>query len=176
MSSNEASSTQPSKTLPILAIVFFFAFWPVGVILAIVSIATFGGDKGSTAKTLSIVALVMNLALVPMCGVVGVLAAIAVPNFVKFQCRSKQSEAKGNLKALYVAEESFRAENDRYDRDFAALQFTPKGQKIRYTYTVLPATNEAFAAEARGIGEMEGDVWTIDNANAITNVESRCAR
>ena len=28
------------------------------------------------------------------------LAAIAFPNFVKFQCRSKQSESKGNLKAV----------------------------------------------------------------------------
>ena len=29
--------------------------------------------------------------------IIGILAAIAIPNFVKFQCRSKQSEAKTNL-------------------------------------------------------------------------------
>ena len=46
--------------------------------------------------------------------IIGILAAIAVPNFIKFQCRSKQSEAKGNLKALYVSQESTRAENDAY--------------------------------------------------------------
>jgi type IV pilus assembly protein PilA len=46
--------------------------------------------------------------------IIGILAAIAIPNFVKFQCRSKQSEAKGNMKALYVAQESYRAEFDTY--------------------------------------------------------------
>ena len=42
--------------------------------------------------------------------IIGILAAIAIPNFVKFQCRSKQSEAKGNIKALYTSMESYRAE------------------------------------------------------------------
>ena len=46
--------------------------------------------------------------------IIGILAAIAIPNFVKFQCRSKQSEAKTNLKALYVAEEAYRGEYDLY--------------------------------------------------------------
>ena len=30
--------------------------------------------------------------------IIGILAAIAIPNFIKFQARSKQSEAKANLK------------------------------------------------------------------------------
>ncbi len=29
--------------------------------------------------------------------IIGILAAIAIPNYVKFQCRAKQSEAKANL-------------------------------------------------------------------------------
>ena len=32
--------------------------------------------------------------------IIGILAAIAVPNFIRFQARSKQAEAKANLKAL----------------------------------------------------------------------------
>ncbi len=32
----------------------------------------------------------------------GLLASIAIPNFIKFQARSKQSEAKANLKAIYT--------------------------------------------------------------------------
>ena len=43
-----------------------------------------------------------------------ILAAIAIPNFVKFQCRSKQSEAKTNLKALYVAYQGYHSEYDLY--------------------------------------------------------------
>ena len=44
--------------------------------------------------------------------IIGILAAIAVPNFIKFQCRAKQSEAKANIKSIYVMQESFRAEQD----------------------------------------------------------------
>lgn len=170
--SNTPQTEQPSVTLPVLALVFCVLFFPIGVILSIVSIVKYGSANGSTAKTLSIIALVVNILIpIPLCGV---CAAIAVPNFVKFQCRSKQSEAKGNLKALYVSEESFRAEHDRYDSDLAALQFTPRGERVRYVYTVLSATKEAFAAEARGTGDMQGDVWTISQANDLQHVDNSC--
>lgn len=44
----------------------------------------------------------------------------AEPRVVKLPCRSKQSEARGNLKALYVASESYRAENERFTSDVDA--------------------------------------------------------
>jgi hypothetical protein len=40
-------------------------------------------------------------------GVVGVLSAIAVPNFIKYQCRAKQAEAKANLGGVRVAYRAF---------------------------------------------------------------------
>ena len=46
--------------------------------------------------------------------IIGILAAIAIPNFIKFQARSKQSEAKSNSKAMFTAEKAFFAEKDRY--------------------------------------------------------------
>jgi prepilin-type N-terminal cleavage/methylation domain-containing protein len=46
--------------------------------------------------------------------IIGILAAIAIPNFIKFQARSKQSEAKSNLKSIFTAERSFFQEKDRY--------------------------------------------------------------
>jgi type IV pilus assembly protein PilA len=36
--------------------------------------------------------------------IIGILAAIAIPDFLKFQARSKQSEAKVNLKSLWTAQ------------------------------------------------------------------------
>ena len=84
--------------------------------------------------------------------IIGILAAIAIPNFVKFQCRSKQSEARSSLKAIYTAEEAYRAEYDTYtwftggcDRgcatqrdqsDLNPMHFNVKGNKFRYHYTV----------------------------------------
>lgn len=46
--------------------------------------------------------------------IIGILAAIAIPNFVRFQLRSKSAEGKTNLAAIRTAEESFFAENGLY--------------------------------------------------------------
>ena len=46
--------------------------------------------------------------------IIGILAAIAIPNFMKFQAKSKQSEAKSNLKAMFTANKSKFAEVGDY--------------------------------------------------------------
>ena len=113
--------------------------------------------------------------------IIGILAAIAIPNFVKFQCRSKQSEAKGNLKGLYVAQESYRAEKDTYtsNADIAQTGFLPRGNKIRYAYNVTANSATSFDASATGANatfqaELIGDQWSIDEANALVNVSNGC--
>lgn len=90
-----------------------------------------------------------------------------------FQCPSMQSEAKGNLKALYVSEEAFRAENDTYSKDFKAMGFNPKGN-LRYKYMVTVATKTKFAAIAIGEGDADGDVWEISDKNDIKNTSNVC--
>ena len=40
--------------------------------------------------------------------IIGILAAIAIPNFMRYQLRSKASERKINLEAIFKAEESLR--------------------------------------------------------------------
>ena len=46
--------------------------------------------------------------------IIGILAAIAIPNFLKFQLRSKTGEAKTNLAAMRTAEEGYFAEYGVY--------------------------------------------------------------
>jgi type IV pilus assembly protein PilA len=46
--------------------------------------------------------------------IIGILAAIAIPNFVRFQLRSKTAEGKTNLAAIRTAEESYFAEFGNY--------------------------------------------------------------
>ena len=118
--------------------------------------------------------------------IIGILAAIAIPNFVKFQCRSKQSEAKGSLKAIYTAEESYRAEQDKYINctttecgvgGTSPIGFNPKGNKVRYHYDVT-AVNTTFLSKAivnaTFIGELNTDNWTIDQANTTVNTTNGC--
>lgn len=46
--------------------------------------------------------------------IIAILAAIAIPAFMRFAMKSKTSEATGNLSAIRTCEESYRAENDVY--------------------------------------------------------------
>ena len=46
--------------------------------------------------------------------IIGILAAIAIPNFIKFQLRSKAGEGKVNLAAIRTAEESYFADAGTY--------------------------------------------------------------
>jgi type IV pilus assembly protein PilA len=46
--------------------------------------------------------------------IIGILAAIAIPNFLRFQLRSKAGEGKVNLAAIRSAEEGYFAEFGTY--------------------------------------------------------------
>jgi type IV pilus assembly protein PilA len=46
--------------------------------------------------------------------IIGILAAIAIPNFIRYQLKSKTSEAKTNIGGIKTNEESFRATFDFY--------------------------------------------------------------
>jgi type IV pilus assembly protein PilA len=46
--------------------------------------------------------------------IIGILAAIAIPNFLQYQLKSKQAEAKTNLGAIRTSEISFNGEHGCY--------------------------------------------------------------
>ena len=116
-------------------------------------------------------ALVLGVVVVP------VATCLFVPHgFMRQPCRSKQSEAKGNLKALYVAEESYRAEHDSYIVNQQALEWRPRGQRIRYEYFVKVEGSNAFAAYAVGVDEETiGDLWRITQNNDLSHLVNACA-
>ena len=66
--------------------------------------------------------------------IIGILAAIAIPNFLKFQARSKQSEAKTNLKGIFTAEKSWFGEKDTY-ASFTTAGWNPE-RGNRYYYSI----------------------------------------
>ena len=72
--------------------------------------------------------------------IIGILAAIAIPNFIKFQARSKQSEAKANLKAMFTAEKAFLQEKDRFSSYVGEVGFAPE-RNNRYAYFMDSATS-----------------------------------
>ena len=66
--------------------------------------------------------------------IIGILAAIAIPNFLRFQAKSKQAEAKTNLGAIGTTAESYRVERDTYIITVISdLGWAPLGT-VRYSY------------------------------------------
>ena len=61
------------------------------------------GQKGFTLIELMIVV-----------AIIGILAAIAIPNFLQYQMKSRQSEAKTNLMAIKTSDVSWQAERGCY--------------------------------------------------------------
>lgn len=111
------------------------------------------------------------------------VGAIFAPGFYPHRCRSQQSEAKGNLKALYVAEESYRAEFDVYSLDTSVIGFVAKGAKVRYRYVVTDVTDvdadpanprHTFRAWAFRVDGERDDLWTISEQNDLTNLVNGC--
>jgi len=86
------------------------------------------GKKGKKGFTL--------IELMIVVAIIGILAAIAIPNFLRFQAKSKQSEAKTNLGGIYTAEVAYRAEHDAY-ADLNVISWAPSGTP-RYRYTLSP--------------------------------------
>src|SRR5881409_3165882 len=66
--------------------------------------------------------------------IIGILAAIAIPNFMTYQAKSKQSEAKVGLGGIFTTATSFFAENNTYTVVNASnLGYSPAGSP-RYSF------------------------------------------
>jgi type IV pilus assembly protein PilA len=118
-----------------------------------------GSKKGFTLIELMIVV-----------AIIGILAAIAIPNFLKFQAKSKQSEAKSNLGAIFTGEMAYFGENNTYG-GFSQINWSPSGTP-RYHYTLSGWADNVLS----GVGALAANVtvpaWTANLNNAVDNVSA----
>jgi len=147
------------------------------------------GKKGKKGFTL--------IELMIVVAIIGILAAIAIPNFLRFQAKSKQSEAKTNLGGIFTAETSYFAEYNVF-AGLGTISWAPVGTaKYRYTtdaaggvgdmgaMALVPAfdawvtatpiiaatTPPAFTAGAQGNIDTDAllDQWTINDVRDLRN-------
>ncbi|MFT3712920.1 MAG: prepilin-type N-terminal cleavage/methylation domain-containing protein [Archangium sp.] len=117
-------------------------------------------------------------------GIIGILAAIAIPNFIRFQAKSKQAEARTNMKAVFTGERSRFGEKDRYSAAIAEIGFAPE-RGNRYLYDLGPlAGNFANCGATPGLLEprsaatvtpggyqgVEGDIARYGSSYSTTNL------
>ena len=116
--------------------------------------------------------------------IIGILAAIAIPNFLQFRLKAKTSEAKSNLGAIRSTEVAYFAEWDFYvgrqpmtpsgnragltnkmswiiSTRFSILGFAPEGS-VFYDYALLSTANNLYPPNAEGMsmyaaGDLDGD-------------------
>lgn len=92
-------------------------------------------------------------------GIIGILVAIAAPNFARYQSKARQSEAKIALSAIYAAEKSFYSEYTAYHTNLNAIGYEPEGLKRYYkvgfqtmnTGNVAGYTPNATASSVAGV-------------------------
>jgi len=112
--------------------------------------------------------------------IIGILAALAIPRFMRATTKSKQSEAKNILKQIYAMERAYRQEYDAYWGDgttasaAAATGFARIGVDImstaRYTYTIAATANTFTATATSGILDDDAvvDTWTMNHNGVLT--------
>ena len=118
------------------------------------------GQKGFTLVELMIVV-----------AIIGILSAVAVPNFKKYQAKSKSSEAKIQLAAAYTAEQSFYGDFGMYASCLNYMGYNPSGEKDARYYSIgfgdPTAIDTEMATTARRSGLAVGTgACTIDTTAA----------
>lgn len=89
----------------------------------------------------------------------------------RFRQRSQESGPKANLLALFVSQESHRAEHGRYARHIGELSFEARGAD-NYTFSVLEADDERFRAEAWP-AESGQPIFGINESGKVTELGER---
>lgn len=121
----------------------------------------FKGNQGFTLVELMVVV-----------AIIGILAAVAIPNYQKYQARARQSEAKIALAAIYTAEKAFSTENSSFSACLSNIGYSPDGYTANPTskryYTIgfdAAATGDAVCGPMGGTACL-GYVFTASGATS----------
>lgn len=91
--------------------------------------------------------------------IIGILAAVAIPNYQKYQAKAKTSEAKVALNAMYTAEKTFYVEYSSYTMCLAQAGYAPEGS-TRYYVTGFASGSNTTQCGPSGDFSCLGSKWS----------------
>ena len=105
-------------------------------------------------------------------GVIAILAAVALPNYIDYVTRSRLVEAKTNLADMRTRLEQYFLDNRAYPAACIAFAAGPAGAgniylpaSAKYFTISCALTATTYTVTATGTGGVAGFVYTIDQAN-----------
>ena len=104
--------------------------------------------------------------------IIGILAAIAIPNFMRYQLRSKASERRINLEAIFKSEEALR-QSERKVGTLSGVYLTittvPSSGPVKTTKLVWATTDMALAQQIDWIvqGSTYGQYTAVANTAGV---------
>jgi type IV pilus assembly protein PilA len=107
--------------------------------------------------------------------IIGILAAIAIPNFLRFQLKAKSSEGKTNLAAIRTAEESYFAEYGVYVSAEPSPPAIGDNQKVNFSHATDGEGFDVVGWEPEGQVYFNYSVAILANdfsAAAVANIDA----
>lgn len=118
--------------------------------------------------------------LMVVVAIIGLLSAVAIPNFKKYQARSRTSEAKLQLAAVYTAEQAFYSDYNMYSNCLRYMGYDPSREAAQRYYlvgfpnlTAAVATSAYSAAVNSGLNSAAFAGTTTETINGITVATTR---
>lgn len=111
--------------------------------------------------------------------IIGILVLLAVPKFTSVIGKTKKTEAKLMLKQVYLLQDSYRDEHDRYSNDLIAIGFeqeklVTEGGEARYLIEITEATDSTFTATATAVVDINRngvmDKWQINGEKKLVQI------
>ena len=94
--------------------------------------------------------------LMVVVAIIGLLAAVAIPQYSRFQKRAIQTEAKTGLSGLFVAQKAFITEWNFATSDMNQLGFNIDGNQKNYTIGWFERTGATRDASTSGVANYRG--------------------
>jgi type IV pilus assembly protein PilA len=107
--------------------------------------------------------------LMVVIAIIGILAAIAIPQFTAYKTRGYNAGAKADLKNAYTAAQAYFAENPTASVDLAALKSGGYQATAGMTLTITTGTQSGLVMTAKNANAgAAAPTYSVDSAGVIS--------